>query len=161
MSKLVNQFVNRHVKVRRSDCNPNPLISTTYSFEEELECYSVIGEHSMACRSWVDSNPVTPSSAWTRDEYKVAEWYAMATINPQFPLDIPHQKLIEDYCQSRGIKAVIEKREHFYQVSYDLAGGICTVRAVKCFKLREDAEAFALTQGAFEYRLDFMTTEVL
>lgn len=61
---------------------------------------------------------------------------------------------LDGYC----IKAVIDKREFFYQVSFD---NYANLRAVECFKTAAEAEAFAMTKGKFEYRVDFMVGDAI
>lgn len=94
---IVERFVEKYGRVRRSDCNPNPLISTTYSFGDELTCYSPIGQHSEACQEWMDENQVTPWEELNESERAILTWYVMASINPDFPAEVPYEDLVKNY----------------------------------------------------------------
>lgn len=107
--KIIEKFVAKHGRVYRSDCNPNPLISTTYctvGLGDDLTCYSVIGQHSNCTRLWIDEQTPVPYSELTEDERQILTQECMGQINPLYPRDIHYHKLIEDFVnnpQSVGV----------------------------------------------------------
>lgn len=101
---IVEKFVMKYGRVYHDGSYANPLVGTTYctvGLGDDLGCYSVVGEHSWCSRDWLDAQEPVPYCDLSDFEKATLTREVMATINPEYPVEVPYNILVNNWLRSQ------------------------------------------------------------